>query len=228
MKKRTTLYSLLLILLCTTMLFNFACAEEAQESYENATITFSLPSGFYPEGQELEITCNVEDALIYYTTDGSVPTEDSQILDYTLELGDTTDMPNVLSAYVGTCPDELYVPEHNVMKAHVIRAMAWLPDDTYTPVYNATYWIGADREALYGDMPVISLIMEYDDLLGYENGIYNMGKAYDDYMAADGRTLDAWLYPANYQARGREAERPVAVEYLPFKSHLSRINLSPI
>ncbi|MBQ8149550.1 MAG: CotH kinase family protein [Clostridia bacterium] len=205
---------LLTLLMCALLLSPCALAEE---SYEDATLTFSLPSGFYPEDQELTITCSVEDSLIYYTTDGSMPTEDSQILDYALELGDTTDLPNVLSDIGGTCPDELYIPEHNVMKAHVIRAMAWLPDDTYTPVYSATYWIGADREELYGDMPVISLMMEYDDLMGYENGIYVLGKAYDDYMEADGKTLDAWDYPANYQARGRESERPVAVEYLPFE-----------
>jgi len=205
---------MLLALLCTLVPVSLGAAEE---SYEDATLTFSLPSGFYPEPQELEITCSVEDSLIYYTTDGSMPTEDSQILDYTLELGDTTDLPNVLSAIGGVCPDELYIPEQNVMKAHVIRAMAWLPDDTYTPVYSATYWIGADREELYGTMPVVSLMMEYDDLMGYENGIYILGKAYDDYMAEDGRKLDAWDYPANYQIRGREGERPVAVEFLPFE-----------
>lgn len=205
---------MLLALLCTLVPVSLGAAEE---SYEDATLTFSLPSGFYPEPQELEITCSVEDSLIYYTTDGSMPTEDSQILDYTLELGDTTDLPNVLSAIGGVCPDELYIPEQNVMKAHVIRAMAWLPDDTYTPVYSATYWIGADREELYGTMPVVSLMMEYDDLMGYENGIYILGKAYDDYMAEDGRKLDAWDYPANYQIRGKEGERPVAVEFLPFE-----------
>ncbi len=206
---------ILLTLLCLLLaLVPFAAAEE---NYEDATLTFSLPSGFYPEEQELEITCSVEDSLIYYTTDGSMPTEDSMILDYTLELGDTTDLPNVLSAIGGVCPDELYIPEHNVMKAHVIRAMAWLPDDTYTPVYSATYFIGADREELYGDMPIFSLMMDYDDLMGYENGIYVMGKAYDDYMAEDGRKLEAWEYPANYQQRGRESERPVRVEYIPFE-----------
>lgn len=206
-------------LLITALLLLFALLPlaAAEESYEDATLTFSLPSGFYPEAQELEITCSVEDSLIYYTTDGSLPTEDSQILDYALELGDTTDLPNVLSAIGGICPDELYIPEHNVMKAHVIRAMAWLPDDTYTPVYSATYFIGADREELYGDLPIFSLMMDYDDLMGYENGIYIMGKAYDDYMAEDGRKLDAWDYPANYQIRGRAGERPVAVEYLPFE-----------
>ena len=208
----STLIKTLLCLLCAFLLLGCAAAEE---SYEDATLTFSLESGFYPEAQELTITCNVEDSLIYYTTDGSMPTEDSQILDYALELGDTTDLPNVLSAIGGTCPEEVYAPEDNVMKAHVIRAMAWLPDDTYTPVYSATYWIGADREELYGDLPIFSIMMEYDDLFGYENGIYIMGKAYDDYMEADGTPLEAWDYPANYQTRGREGERQVTVQYLP-------------
>ncbi len=201
----------LILIVCALLFCTCALAEE---SYEDATLTFSLPSGFYPEAQELDITCSVEDSLIYYTTDGSMPTEDSQILDYTLELDDTTDLPNVLSAIGGTCPEEVYAPEDNVMKAHVIRAMAWLPDDTYTPVYSATYWIGADREELYGDLPVVSIMMEYDDLFGYENGIYMLGKTYDDYMETDGTPLDAWNYPANYQTRGREGERRVTVQFL--------------
>ena len=44
-----------------------------------ATPVFSMASGTYYETIEVEITCATEGATIYYTTDGSDPTEDSEI-----------------------------------------------------------------------------------------------------------------------------------------------------
>ena len=44
-----------------------------------ATPVFSMPSGTYFETIEVEITCATEGATIYYTTDGSDPTEESDI-----------------------------------------------------------------------------------------------------------------------------------------------------
>lgn len=73
-------HNLKIILLAIACALLFCTCAMAEESYENCTLTFSLPSGFYPEEQELTITCDADDYLIYYTTDGSIPTEDSQIL----------------------------------------------------------------------------------------------------------------------------------------------------
>ncbi|MCR5036770.1 MAG: chitobiase/beta-hexosaminidase C-terminal domain-containing protein [Bacteroidales bacterium] len=44
-----------------------------------ATPVFSMPSGTYYETIEVEITCATEGATIYYTTDGSDPTAESEI-----------------------------------------------------------------------------------------------------------------------------------------------------
>ena len=44
-----------------------------------ATPVFSVASGTYYEAIEVEITCSTEGATIYYTTDGSDPTEDSEV-----------------------------------------------------------------------------------------------------------------------------------------------------
>ena len=44
-----------------------------------ATPVFSIPSGTYYETIEVEITCATEGATIYYTTDGSDPTAESEI-----------------------------------------------------------------------------------------------------------------------------------------------------
>ena len=42
-----------------------------------AAPVFSLESGWITETQDVEITCETEGAVIYYTTDGSIPTTDS-------------------------------------------------------------------------------------------------------------------------------------------------------
>lgn len=44
-----------------------------------ATPVFSMPSGTYYEAIEVEITCATEGATIYYTTDGSDPTAESDV-----------------------------------------------------------------------------------------------------------------------------------------------------
>ena len=44
-----------------------------------ATPVFSMPSGTYYEAIEVEITCATEGATIYYTTDGSDPTAESEV-----------------------------------------------------------------------------------------------------------------------------------------------------
>ena len=44
---------------------------------EGDYVGFSLESGFYDKNQELTLYCNVPGAKIYYTLDGSIPTESS-------------------------------------------------------------------------------------------------------------------------------------------------------
>ena len=55
-----------------TISFNFV-----GEAVEVSTPEFSPKPGLYSEAQEVTITCETEDATIYYTTDGSMPTADS-------------------------------------------------------------------------------------------------------------------------------------------------------
>ncbi len=177
----------------------------------------SVDSGFYDDIFELEMNCADPDATIFYTIDGSVPTETS--LQYTspVMIGDRTGMPNVLSAIGGISPFDDNLPSENVTKGFVIRAAALLPDGNFSSVTSRTYFVGVDREALYGDAPVISLYIDPSDLFGYENGIYVLGKTYDDWMAANNNGEDAedWEIRANFTNTGKEWERAGAVEFLP-------------
>ncbi|MDP8228994.1 MAG: CotH kinase family protein [Candidatus Electryoneaceae bacterium] len=56
----------------------------------SSSITFSLASGFYTVSQSLELNTELPHATIRYTTDGSKPTENSQVFDETIILNTST------------------------------------------------------------------------------------------------------------------------------------------
>ncbi|MBQ7863248.1 MAG: CotH kinase family protein [Lachnospiraceae bacterium] len=177
-------------------------------------VGFSLESGFYDKDQELTLYCNAEGAKIYYTLDGSIPSESSTLYEGPITLKNRTSEPNVLSAQTGIAPGNNYVPNFNVDKGTVIRAIAYLPDGSSTNVFHGTYFVGIDR-AKYLDVPVISLVTEFDNLFDYETGIYTLGKTYDDFVSDPvNAALESWQMQGNYTNRGREWERPVSVELI--------------
>lgn len=54
------------------------------------TPSFSIEEGFYQDAQTLEIKCNTPDAKIYYTLDGTLPTENSTLYVEPLFIQNTT------------------------------------------------------------------------------------------------------------------------------------------
>lgn len=182
---------------------------------EGSYVSFSLDSGFYEKTQKLALSCNVEGALIYYTTDGSTPTKTSTLYQNEITLSRQLYTQNVLAAQTGTSAGNKYIPDYSVDKCTVIRAIAYLPDGTTTPLTHASYFIGLDREK-YGNVPIVSLITDFDNLYDYDTGIYVLGKTHDEWLAEDPAraNLDSWQQTGNYSNRGREWERPVSVELI--------------
>lgn len=182
---------------------------------EGAYVGFSLDSGFYESSQEVSLTCNVAGAEIYYTLDGSTPTKDSTLYQQPLFITRKLYSENVLAAQTGVSASNSYVPDFSVDKGTVLRAIAYLPDGTTTPLTHATYFIGLDEEK-YAGLPVISLITDFDNLFDYETGIYVLGKTYDDWLAEDSSRayLEGWQKYGNYSNHGKDWERPVSVELI--------------
>ncbi|MBE5950433.1 MAG: spore coat protein CotH [Lachnospiraceae bacterium] len=179
-------------------------------------VAFSADSGFYDKKFDLELTCSEEGAVIYYTTDGSVPDKTSTPYTDPFTITDKKRSANVLSAITGLCTDSNYVPPAPVAKGTVIRAVAYLADGTKTPVANASYFVGINRQKSYGDVPIISLITNADNFFDYETGIYVLGKTYDDWLKEDPSRayLESWQAVGNFSMRGKEWEREISVEYL--------------
>jgi hypothetical protein len=123
----------------------------------------SLPGGYYDRDIRLTITSPNPNATLIFTVDGSVPTP---------TVGTTYTRPILLSAATPAVT--------------VIRARAVLPDGRLGPVASASYFVGVTAT-----LPMISLIVEPDDLWDLEHGIY-----------------------ANFNERGATWERPVDVTYV--------------
>jgi len=181
---------------------------------EGNYVGFSHESGFYDSDQDITLYCNADGAKIYYTLDGSTPTENSKLYEGPISIKNRTRENNVLAAQTGISPGNPYVPQFCVDKGTVIRAIAYLPDGTTTPVFHATYFVGIDR-AKFAGVPVVSLITDFDNLFDYETGIYTLGKTYDDFVSDPANAaLESWQMQGNYTNRGREWERPVSIELI--------------
>ena len=182
---------------------------------EGTYVGFSHDSGFYEQSQTISLSCNAEGALIYYTLDGSTPNKTSTLYKEPITVSRKLYSQNVLAAQTDISVSNNYIPDFSVDKCTVIRAIAYLPDGTTTPLAHASYFIGLDREK-YGTVPIISLITDFDNLYDYETGIYVLGKTHDEWLAEDPSraSLDGWQHTGNYSNRGSEWERPVSVEFI--------------
>ncbi|OUM58064.1 hypothetical protein PIROE2DRAFT_16765 [Piromyces sp. E2] len=197
--------------------------------YSKATVPiFNLESGFYKNSTlELEIKIDDPKAIIYYTLDGSIPSENSTLYEQPIILKDRSEEENILSAITKVDPARIdFKPEIKIKKGNVIRAIAKLSDGSFSTIVRGTYFVGLDRKALYGETPVISIITDPANLFDYEKGIYIMGKRYDDWVKEDPERVNAANYSkqGNYNYKGREHEVPASIEYFPFDDTVKGFN----
>ncbi len=192
---------------------------------------FSHESGFYNEPILLKI--DAPRGEIYYTLDGSDPTADSIRYEAPIVLSDPTSNENVYSmrtdmttAYQTELVDEYawyYLdplfknPDYPIDKCNVVRAVVYYGDGNYSEIKTGTYYIGFNDRKEYDGL-VISITTDPDNLFGYEDGIYVMGKAFDEfktvieeYMGMDAFHL--WYHwIANY-SRGVAVEKPASCQF---------------
>jgi len=133
------------------------------------TPTFSVKEGGYTSAQSVEITCETEGATIYYTTDGTEPTNTSTVYTSAIEISSTTTLKaiaykdseasNVASAtytivnlgHEGTEADPYTVADArtaidaNAGISHVYVQGIISQIDSFNETYGSiTYWISAD------------------------------------------------------------------------------------
>ncbi|MBR1459751.1 MAG: CotH kinase family protein [Oscillospiraceae bacterium] len=179
---------------------------------------FSAASGFYDSAFDLTITAPAG-TTVYYTTDGSDPSTDSEKYSAPIRVEDMTNTPNRLSAKTDIAAGGADAPSGNVDKAAVIRAVAVDAQGRISDPVTRTYFVGKTNSGYYKTMKVVSLVTDPDNLFDYETGIYCLGKVYDEENQGSQNPWGGWggwpgfggkqpwEMDANYTQKGREWER---------------------
>ncbi|MBD5486436.1 MAG: hypothetical protein HDR18_13115 [Lachnospiraceae bacterium] len=201
---------------------------------------FETTSGFYDEAFELRLY-SPGGEKIYYTLDGSEPCADSLVYTKPIRIADNSPADNRYAAREDLAPSKRYTPESPVDKAVVVRAACYNPyTNRISDIVTETFFVGYQAKEEYGDMPVISLVADPEDLFDDQTGIYGNGAKYEEYLVSgglkDGEVLNQYIdengethyryMASNAFNKGREWERKATISYFDEKhSHLFTQNM---
>lgn len=173
---------------------------------ENVIPIFSKANGFYEEEFMLEIT-SPQGWDIFYTLDGSTPTEDSIRYKGPILIEDVSYKENIYSSIENISVEEVYVPNFMVDKCNVIRAIA-ISNETgvYSKEAYASYFIGYEKRYGYEDIYVVSLITDKENLFSEDKGIYVVGNVGAWNWTEDGTDI------TNYSCEGKGWRRDAHIQ----------------
>jgi len=171
-------------------------------------LVFSADEGFYSAPFILSIKSLTGDT-VYFTSDGSVPDENSHVFpDSMLMLYRYSD-PNYFAEIQTTPPQDMISykawesPGTVIHKASVIRSASFRNGVRTSKIYTHTYFIDSMMHSKY-QLPVISLVTDEKNLFDPDSGIYIPGKYFNP---------DDPEWSGNYFKTGKGWERPVCISY---------------
>jgi len=162
-------------------------AEEKEIELKEHEIAFSKTKHFYDESIEIEVLTDAP-GRIYYTLDGTEPDETKKLYE----------KPIKLEAGVN-------------VSVTSIKAKAYFDDGNESAVITHTYFVGKEIADRF-DTLIISVSTDPYNLYDYEYGIFVEGKLRDEFLKANPGVKPNPNDPANFNMRGREAEREVFIE----------------
>lgn len=167
-------------------------------------VQFSAKGGFYDEPFYLVLDTKA-DATIYYTIDGSEPNRNSRIYNEPIYIIDATINDNVYSMHEdvssgflldyinefvpGTEPGYA-VPDYNVEKCTVIRAVAYDDEGQKGKETVECYFVDFQNKKGFDNVYTVCINADPNDLFGYENGIYVLGKTFEEYYNSEQWNID--------------------------------------
>jgi hypothetical protein len=189
------------------LFFVFVISHAAGAETASKGFVLSHPPGFYTKPFELDISFKGSNqATIYFTLDGSKPSEQSRVFSAPLRMVNRTLEPNTISEIPTTFQDSpdltkseriilnkkgWLAPVGQVFKATVVRAVAIGEDRIPLAYFTGSYFISEQGKNRYS-LPVVSLSTESSYLFDRRDGIYRH---------------------RNSLLRGRASERPTYVEF---------------
>lgn len=182
-----------------------------------ASPALSHPSGFYDAPFALTMDAYGTDR-IYYTLDGSIPSEGSALYTGAIKIEDASLRKNVLSARTDVTLEDIVPPKVLLPKAMIVRALSVDEAGNRSQVITATYFIGFQNRESHQGIPILSLVADPYDLFDPDDGLYVLGKGYTDWLESEAYDpeFNRFLLPINYLQRGRETEIPVTAQlYMP-------------
>ncbi|WP_026509718.1 CotH kinase family protein [Butyrivibrio sp. LC3010] len=142
-------------------------------------ISFSAPGGFYNDSFALQLAAD-DGETIYYTTDGTRPTLESEIYDTEIKISNKSGTNYVYAKEaVYNRLSGWYAPR-TIDAGMIVRAIAVDSSGKVTKEASQSYFIGLIRDTDYQNMPVLSITTDPENLFSYEDGIYVAGKARED------------------------------------------------
>ena len=222
-------YRRIRIIRCSVLLFSLVLlASSLWLIKEKKELSFSKESGFYDEPFYLEIYGFDE---IHFTLDATEPTVDSPMYVEPILISDTSEAENIYSAmyevYLGFNPelatmglvnprgDPRKIPTESVDKATIVKAASFDREGNIVATKEAVFFVGFSEKEEYEGINIISISTNPDNLFGYENGIYVIGKEFDNYFNSLSRIKDFSIghAMANYRARGKSFRKPAQVYF---------------
>lgn len=148
-------------------------------------LTFSVPSGFYTTGFKLYIAAP-EGSTIYYTTDGSVPTTESEVYEDCIDITTPSSTSYTYAMQDGTGYYYSSFAPTSLDMGTIVRAFAVDSKGNSSEIVTKAYYIGLAGNSDYKDISVISIVGSPYDLFGYYEGIYVSGKSREDAIIQTG------------------------------------------
>jgi len=166
---------------------------------ENAKISFNYDTGFYSEPFYLEMICSRK-YEIHYTLNGDTPTFlDDKYTDRIL-IENASIKENVYCNIDNVSYGFDYsIPNSKINKCTVLRAALFTKTGIKINEYQKTYYVGLNDIKGLDEMYVVSICTDNENLFSYDNGIYVLGKKYDEYISRVGQeNISMYTFEANY------------------------------